>query len=58
MLNATVDVGYGGSLVATFENQIIAGAMSSAGDSGSSGDPVFLKQFRKRGGGACLRADR
>lgn len=35
MLNATVDVGYGGSLVATFENQIVAGAMSSPGDSGS-----------------------
>lgn len=34
-LNATVDVGYGGSLVATFENQLIAGAMSSPGDSGS-----------------------
>ncbi len=35
MLNATVDVGYGGSLVATFENQIIANYMSSPGDSGS-----------------------
>ncbi len=35
MLNATVDVGYGGSTVATFENQLVAGAMSSAGDSGS-----------------------
>lgn len=35
MLDATVDVGYGGSLVATFENQIIASAMSSPGDSGS-----------------------
>jgi len=35
MLNATVDVGYGGSLVATFENQIITNAMSSPGDSGS-----------------------
>ncbi len=35
MLNATVDVGYGGSKVATFENQIVAGAMSSPGDSGS-----------------------
>jgi len=34
-LNASVDVGYGGSLVATFENQIMAGAMSSPGDSGS-----------------------
>ena len=35
MLAATVDVGYGGSLVATYENQIIAGAMSQPGDSGS-----------------------
>jgi len=35
MLNATVDVGYGGSQVATFENQIIANSMSSPGDSGS-----------------------
>ena len=35
MLDATVDVGYGGSLVATFENQIVANAMSSPGDSGS-----------------------
>jgi hypothetical protein len=35
MLNATVDVSYGGSLVATYENQIVAGAMSSPGDSGS-----------------------
>jgi len=35
MLNATVDVGYGGSLVATYENQLVAGAMSSPGDSGS-----------------------
>lgn len=35
MLNATVDVGYGGSRVATFENQIVAGAMSQPGDSGS-----------------------
>lgn len=35
MLNATVDVGYGGSKVATFENQLLAGAMSSPGDSGS-----------------------
>ncbi len=35
MLNATVDVGYGGSLVATFENQVITGAISSPGDSGS-----------------------
>ena len=32
---ATVDVGYGGSLVATYENQIVAGSMSSPGDSGS-----------------------
>ncbi len=35
ILSTTVDVGYGGSLVATFENQIVAGAMSSPGDSGS-----------------------
>ena len=35
MLNATVDVGYGGSLVATFENQIVANYMSSPGDSES-----------------------
>jgi hypothetical protein len=35
MLDATIDVGYGGSLVATFENQLVAGAMSSPGDSGS-----------------------
>lgn len=35
MLDATVDVGYGGSLVATFENQIVANYMSSPGDSGS-----------------------
>jgi len=34
-LNATVDVGYGGTLVATYENQIIANNMSSPGDSGS-----------------------
>lgn len=35
MLDATIDVGYGGSLVATFENQIVANAMSGPGDSGS-----------------------
>lgn len=35
MLNVNVDVGYGGSKVATFENQIVTGAMSSPGDSGS-----------------------
>lgn len=35
MLDATIDVGYGGSLVATFENQIMANAMSGPGDSGS-----------------------
>jgi len=35
MLHATVDVGYGGGRVATFENQIIADNMSSPGDSGS-----------------------
>ncbi|MCI0495397.1 S1 family peptidase [candidate division KSB1 bacterium] len=35
MLNVNVDVGYGGSKVATFENQIVTGAISSPGDSGS-----------------------
>lgn len=35
IINSNVDVGYGGSKVATFENQIIAGGMSSPGDSGS-----------------------
>ncbi len=35
VLNTNVDVGYGGSRVATFENQIVASAMSSPGDSGS-----------------------
>ncbi len=35
MLDATIDVSYGGSLVATFENQIVANAMSGPGDSGS-----------------------
>jgi hypothetical protein len=35
MLDGTVDVGYGGSLVATFENQIVANYMSNPGDSGS-----------------------
>ena len=35
MLNVNVDVGYGGSKVATYENQIVTGAMSSPGDSGS-----------------------
>ena len=35
MLNVNVDVGYGGSKVATFDNQIVTGAMSSPGDSGS-----------------------
>jgi len=35
MLDASVDVGYGGSQVATFENQIMANYMSSPGDSGS-----------------------
>lgn len=35
MLDATIDVGYGGSLVATFETQIMANAMSGPGDSGS-----------------------
>ncbi|UCE05679.1 MAG: hypothetical protein JSW07_19125 [bacterium] len=35
MLDVTVDVGYGSSRTATFENQIMANAMSSPGDSGS-----------------------
>ena len=35
VLDSNVDVGYGGSKIATFENQIITGGMSSPGDSGS-----------------------
>jgi len=35
VIDTNVDVGYGGSKIATFENQIVAGAMSSPGDSGS-----------------------
>lgn len=34
-LSTNVDVGYGGSNVATFENQIVANDMSDPGDSGS-----------------------
>ena len=33
--SATIDVGYGPGLVATFEDQLMAGAMSEGGDSGS-----------------------
>ena len=35
VLDATIDVGYGGSRVATFENQILTNDMSEPGDSGS-----------------------
>lgn len=35
IIEANVDVGYGGSKIATFENQIMTGGMSSPGDSGS-----------------------
>lgn len=35
LVNATVRVNYGGSKIATFEDQLIAGAMSQGGDSGS-----------------------
>lgn len=35
MLNVNVDVGYGGGKVATYDNQIVTGAISSPGDSGS-----------------------
>jgi hypothetical protein len=35
LLNATVSVGYGGGRSARFENQILTGAMSQGGDSGS-----------------------
>jgi hypothetical protein len=35
VMNATVDVGYGVGKTARFENQIVAGAMSQGGDSGS-----------------------
>jgi hypothetical protein len=42
VVDATVDVSYGTNQTARFEGQIIAGAMSEGGDSGSlvvSGDP-------------------
>ena len=35
VIEATVNVNYGSGRVATFENQIVAGAMSQGGDSGS-----------------------
>ncbi|MBC8184739.1 hypothetical protein H8E88_26905 [candidate division KSB1 bacterium] len=35
VLDSNIDVGYGGSKVATFEHQIVAGDMSNPGDSGS-----------------------
>jgi len=35
LINATVDVNYGGSKTARFENQFVAGPMSQGGDSGS-----------------------
>ena len=35
LINATVRVSYGGSKIAIFENQLVAGAMSAGGDSGS-----------------------
>jgi hypothetical protein len=35
ILNATVDVSYGSGQTARFENQLVAGAMSQGGDSGS-----------------------
>jgi hypothetical protein len=35
LLDATVDVSYGAGKVARFENQLVAGAMSQGGDSGS-----------------------
>jgi hypothetical protein len=35
LLDATVDVSYGAGRVARFENQLVAGAMSEGGDSGS-----------------------
>lgn len=35
LINATINVGYGGSKVATFENQLVSGYMSKGGDSGS-----------------------
>lgn len=34
-LNVNIDVGYDGNVIATFENQIVASAMSKPGDSGS-----------------------
>ena len=35
LINATIKVSYGGSKIATFDNQLVAGAMSAGGDSGS-----------------------
>lgn len=35
VINATVDVSYGGGRVARFENQLVSGPMSQGGDSGS-----------------------
>lgn len=35
LIGATIQVGYGGSKVATFENQLVSGYMSRGGDSGS-----------------------
>jgi hypothetical protein len=37
LLHGTVNVSYGGDKIARFEEQIIAGAMSAGGDSGSLG---------------------
>lgn len=37
LLHGTVNVSYGGSKIARFEEQIVAGAMSAGGDSGSLG---------------------
>ena len=34
-IHATIRVSYGGSRIATFEDQLVAGAMSAGGDSGS-----------------------
>jgi hypothetical protein len=35
LINATVEINYGGSRKARFENQMVAGPMSQGGDSGS-----------------------
>jgi hypothetical protein len=35
LINATVDINYGGSRTARFENQLVSGPMSQGGDSGS-----------------------